>query len=357
MPPRPRPCAADKLIIVAPDPRRHGEAVFDLIAKIFSGRGGYFGSRQRGRRCYIGNSHYDWSATRIGLLDGQLVTHYGVWDYRMRIGRGRVRVGGIGAVSTHGDYRKRGYMARTVEAAIEAMRQQGYDMTVLFGISDFYHRFGYVRAWSDTTITVPVASLPSDRPGGPLRPFGVTRPRDDLARLYNRTHARLTGTAVRPTYRRTEAGRDGWKGYLWQDAAGQPAGYVVVSERPPRLRCDDFAGPAEAVLAALAARARKRNLQKITFEGAHHDSEVCRRLRRGDCEVETQYCRNGGPMVRTLNLSACLTKMATELAGRLKRSHLARWRGKLLIADPREKVTLKIAAFTHERQVGPCPFL
>jgi len=38
-------------------------------------------------------------------------------------------------------------MAKTVAATIEAMSQVGYDMTVLFGIPDFYHRFGYVRAW------------------------------------------------------------------------------------------------------------------------------------------------------------------------------------------------------------------
>jgi hypothetical protein len=47
-------------------------------------------------------------------------------------------------------------------------------------------------------------------------------------------------------------------------------------------------------------------------------------------------------MVRTLNLASAVGKLAGELSRRLKRSHLADWRGKLLLADSREKVVLAI---------------
>jgi predicted acetyltransferase len=141
-----RPTRADprRLELFAPDPRLHGEELIDLIAKSF---GSYFRMRDNCRKGYVLDSHYDWQASRIGLIDGRIVTHYGVWGYDMRIGAACVRVGGIGGVATHAGFRKRGLMAKTVAATIEAMSQVGYDMTVLFGIPDLYHRFGYVRAW------------------------------------------------------------------------------------------------------------------------------------------------------------------------------------------------------------------
>jgi predicted acetyltransferase len=54
------------------------------------------------------------------------------------------------------------------------------------------------------------------------------------------------------------------------------------------------------------------------------------------------YRRCGGAMVRTLNLRSTLTKIAGELTRRFRGSAMADWRGELLIADPREKVTLRI---------------
>jgi hypothetical protein len=47
-------------------------------------------------------------------------------------------------------------------------------------------------------------------------------------------------------------------------------------------------------------------------------------------------------MIRTLNLRSTLGKLTRELSRRLKRSHMAAWRGEVLVADPREKVTLAI---------------
>ena len=45
-------------------------------------------------------------------------------------------------------------------------------------------------------------------------------------------------------------------------------------------------------------------------------------------------------MIRTINLATALRKMSKELGRRLRASHLADWRGRLLVADGREKVIL-----------------
>ena len=185
----------DNFVVMAPDPKRHAAAVLDLISKTF---GGYFAFHQRSREVYVLHSHYDWASSRIGVVGEQVVSHFGVWDYQMRIGLARVRTGGIGAVSTHGDYRKHGYMDKTARDAVEAMRAAGYDMSVLFGIWNFYDRFGYTRAWSETIYKCQRGDLTKERPAHKLRRF-VMSPREDVAELHNQWFATATGTAVRPT--------------------------------------------------------------------------------------------------------------------------------------------------------------
>jgi len=80
----------DGFKVLAPGPREHGEQVFDLFAKTFS-QPGYFKMLRRAREQYIGGSHYDWNASRIGVIGDQVITHFGVWDYQMRIGSARVK--------------------------------------------------------------------------------------------------------------------------------------------------------------------------------------------------------------------------------------------------------------------------
>ncbi|MFB3893831.1 MAG: GNAT family N-acetyltransferase [Phycisphaerae bacterium] len=333
----------DKLEVIAPDPARHHDDMFDMICKVFS-HPGYFHFRDHLRKGYLDGSHYDWRASRIGLVGGRIVTHWGVWGFRMRIGSATVRVGGVGAVATHGDFRKRGYMLKTGLASVEAMRDLGYDLSVLFGINDFYHRFGYVRAWPEIGYYVDTNALPRKMPGGMrLKAFRLVQ-RDDLDRLYNRRNAGLTGTAIRPTYSR-RSGAWGEEGYLWAGPRGKVRGYVVVMpERTPtpKLFLLDSAGEPEEVMAAMGILARRNLALEARFGNMHLASPLARRLKVGPARLEMVY-RSGGPLICTVNLGSCLTKMAGELSRRLRASHLAGWRGQLVVADKRQQVVLKIA--------------
>lgn len=329
------------LILLAPDRRRHGDEICDLCGKVFSGGGTYYyGFRDFCRRGYILGSHYDWAASRIGLVGDRIVTHYGVWDYPMRIGAARVRVGGIGAVATDGDFRKRGLMARTARASIDAMAGLGYDLSILFGIEDFYHRFGYIRAWSDTTWTVRPADLPKERPAGRLRKFAPVH-RDDVAAIYNRENATRTGTAVKPTYPRCMYLRP-MEGRLWTDSRGRTAGYVVFLRKPGLIECVEVGGDLDQVLRVLAALARQGGCQDVQFSTFSDASPLIRRLRQGSGKAETRHLRSGGAMVLTVNLAATLGKMAPELTRRLRASLLAGWKGRLLVADGRQEAMLVI---------------
>jgi predicted N-acetyltransferase YhbS len=326
----------DEFELIRPDPNRHRQDVLDLTAKTF-GRG-YWEWMQHARDRYIDHSPYDWSASTIGILAGRAVTHWGAWDIAMRVGRAAIRVAGIGAVSTDARFRKRGLMARTIAGAMAPMRRAGYDMTLLYGIPGFYHRFGYVPAWPGQVYHVATGALPTDPPAGRVRRF-VPNHRDDLARLYNRQHAGLTGTAVRPVFLRA---RKGWTGRLWTDDSGSPTGYLVIGSRQDTLELIDSAGEPGQILRVLGRLARRRGARRIRLPDLHHDSGLARLLRRGDCRLERNYSRSGEAMIHLLNLTSTLERMEGELEARLRRSHLADWRGRLLIAREADKAVLQI---------------
>ncbi|HUT58329.1 MAG TPA: GNAT family N-acetyltransferase [Phycisphaerae bacterium] len=313
--------------------------LYDLTAKVFFHRRPAAWLRYC-RGGYFEGGDYDWQASVVGLLGDEAVTHYGVWDVTMRIGTARVRVGGVGAVATHPRRRKRGLMAVTALDSLRRMEDRGYDMTLLFGIPSFYHRFGYVSAYPSNDYVADVERLPS---GGP--PAGLARfspgTRRDLDGLYNRQHARLTGTVVRPTFRQNRDPRD-WRGYLWPGKGRRPAGYVVAGVRRGKLCLFDAAGDPEQILRAMRRLTERAGHRKVYFPLLHWRSPLAMRLREGFCRIELRYSRSGGAMIQTLNLASTLRKMRGELWRRLKDSRLAGWRGELLIADARQEVALKI---------------
>jgi len=325
---------AARLMLVRPDPRRHAEAIYDLTGKTF---GNYWDWLADCRKRYFGDGFYDWSASTIGILNGEVVTHWGIWGYDMRIGRSNVRVAGVGGVATHAEMRKRGLMTRTGLAAVEASRQARYDMSVLFGRWDFYDRFGYVASWPWQTYVVSIDRLPKGPAGVKLRKF-ATESEADIVRLYNCYSAGLTGSAVRPTYVEP---RKTWQRFMWHKGR-TPAGYVIIGRSGTNFELADHAGDAECVLRVVAQLARQRGIKEAKFVALHYHTALARLLRRGYCKVELQYVKSGGAMVRTLELASTLKKISPELSARLKASEMCDWRGKLLIADKREKVALKI---------------
>jgi len=334
---------ADRLVVVPPDKAEHRGQLYDLMAKCFPWEG-YWRFLDYCRKRYFERSFYDWDTSRIGLIGRKVVTHYGVWDYQMRIGAARVRVAGIGGVGTDGLHRRKGYMAAAARAAIEAAGQAGYDVSILFGRDDLYHKFGYVRAWTSTRYFVEAAEmrryLRAGRRPAMVRKF-APRARSDIDALYNRWHAPYVGTAVRPTYQLNPRPRN-WTGYLWRGPSGRPGGYVLVHRKADALVCLEAAGPAEQALGVLAMLCERWHLREVRFETLPHDHPVTRLLRQGNCRTETKYVRSGSAMIRTISLASTLGKLCGELSRRLRASPLAKWRGELLIADKREKVKLTV---------------
>jgi len=282
------------------------------------------------------------------ILAGEQVSRLFVKDLRMRVGGAVLRSGGIADVETKEHCRRRGYMRQVLERAAALMRQEGYDISALFGISDFYPRWGYASVFPETRLIIATKDAGRAQPAYPLRRLG----RDELAatlELYRRNNALRTGTVVRR--------RDRWAGfrhgsrYRWPtnvygafDARRRLMGYAVLDRSPAEAivcevgyRSEEVFGSLLAIAARQARRVHAEQIQ-VLAPADHPFVEFCQQL---GCRLMLQYNRNGGAMARIINLQTCFTRLAPELTRRLRSSRFD-WRGRLAIKSDIGEVTLRI---------------
>ena len=130
------------------------------------------------------------------LLNGTPVSGTGIVKKRMQIGSVTVRMGGIAGLWTDQNHRLKGYASRAMWEAVDLMAKKGYETSILFGIVDFYHRYGYVAVFPSSTMAVETDALM--RAGTPLRPrMARKQDLDAVRRLYVRYNAGRSAMAVR----------------------------------------------------------------------------------------------------------------------------------------------------------------
>ena len=83
---------------------------------------------------------------RVILVDGEPVSHLGIHEGEMIIYGSRIKVGSIGSVCTHPEYRGRGYATRLLEDAIRKLKADGVDLMLVSGDRNLYRRAGCAPA-------------------------------------------------------------------------------------------------------------------------------------------------------------------------------------------------------------------
>ncbi|MGC8862303.1 MAG: GNAT family N-acetyltransferase [Armatimonadota bacterium] len=268
------------------------------------------------------------------LADGKKVSWLTVIDHRMRIGSAVVRMGGIAGVGTEPAERMKGYCRRLMEDSIAYMRDEGFDVSLLFGIPDFYPRFGYAVCGRASVVTM--ATRDAERAGSSLGPFEI-RPYsgddlDSLIDLYNQANHSRTGTVVRerPQFEGIR------KGSRWGtdaevivlvDKAGRFAGYAAFDKNDVDLivteveAVDPAAFPNVLYEFARLAIERRTGSIAMYLPPDHPFAEFCHRY---ECKVTLEYRRCGGAMMRIISQDSLFGKISGELAARIADSRFAR---------------------------------
>ncbi len=290
---------------------------------------------------YIGNSHYDWDVSRLAFGGEKLIHHWGVWGYQMRLETIQLKVGGIGAVVTHPDYRKQGVMHLAAQESFGAMKRAGYDLSILRG--RHYVKMGYARAWNYVTYRFKLEDFPATDPVPAYQPLGLEHV-PEMDALYNQTHAPWTGTAIRPTFYNKHP--EDLCVYAWRDATGNLAGYVRAApaeDDPTTLLCLEAAGDPRQSLMALGDLFRRGGYEKIACFTMPHLHPLLQYLRKGSCTAENRYFDISGWRVRVINLHSALKKLVPLFEERLENSRFAGWTGSLRLEAGEQSATLHFA--------------
>ncbi|WP_101294639.1 GNAT family N-acetyltransferase [Halegenticoccus soli] len=241
----------------------------------------------------------------------------GYYAFTARVRGGWHPMGGVSAVASPPETRRRGHVARLLDDLLREFREEGTYFSALWPFEyEFYRRFGYAMSNDRCATTVPPGEL-SDVVGEPRGRFRPLDPDDSSA--LDAVHREWVTEAL--AIRRTEGWWrhrvfSGWRKdpyvYGWEDDGGDLRGYVsyTVDEE------DDEKVMEVRELAATDYAARRQLLRFCR----DHDSQVDRVRIRGPTEttlLETLSDPRAasvevepGPMVRIVDVEAALSALS-----------------------------------------------
>ncbi|GAC1400839.1 MAG: hypothetical protein NVSMB65_18520 [Chloroflexota bacterium] len=131
------------------------------------------------------------------MLDGTKVSTCEIIPLTLQVGVATVRIDGIGDVGTSEDHRNRGYSRRVLTAAVARMRDGDAALSMLYGIPNFYHKFGYTHVGPEYSLCIPVR-VPSPALAEGWHARRLTPGDVDACRLlYQQDAARSVGAVAR----------------------------------------------------------------------------------------------------------------------------------------------------------------
>ena len=272
--------------------------------------------------------------------DEQDISRLWLHEYRMRFGTAQLKMGGIAGVGTIEEHRNKGYSRHVMGDSTAFMTENGFDVAMLFGIPNFYPKFGYATVLPETWVEFDTEDAQAAVATYQIRQFEEGDVPKILA-LYAANNAERTGTPLRDETR--------WKEFkmgsgfsvvadpfVLLNEVGEVIGYFVCDDTEEKcILCDiGFQDRRifETMVRFLADRAKRVGAAQIecSMPADHPFAIFCRRY---GCRTNSQNPKNHGGMMRIINQSSTLKGITGELEKRLRRSaHLSQWSGKILIS-------------------------
>mgnify|MGYP000111885172 CR=1 FL=1 len=269
------------------------------------------------KKAYLGCPYLRWDLCIVAELNGRIVSKAQIIEYEMSVGTAQVRMGGIMGVATDPEHRGKGYASRVLRRCVEVMAENGFDLSILFGIEGFYERFGYAPVMPDYELILQAGSI-DKRTWKGFREMKGEGDLDEMFRIYHASNRGRTGIILR---------RKG----IWEwlphkpdlilfHGEGKPDGYVAVSFGREALELVEVGGEDvrfyEMAIAELGELARSSGLDEIRGSVPPDHPFSLASIKYG-AEVRVRYRKSGGCMGRIIDQRRLLEKIAPELERRL----------------------------------------
>lgn len=274
--------------------------------------------------------------TRIALLNGEIAGALRLTTETMRLGEARLRVGGLGWVATAPQHRHRGICTGLLQETRRYMIEQRYHLSMLFGIPNFYHRFGFATTLADYLITLDAAEAPTVLSGEykirPVKP-------GDIGAIQKMHSANDEGVAC-SLLRSSAHLKMKWDRFssarVFTTHQGRVVAYVLLGEDEKLLPVQevgiDDRAAAPDVLAYCTQRAQDDYKPRVRFM-TPPEHVFARFLAGYESTHEMRLSRQRGGMMSFMDIGESLESMLPEWEGRAAQS---------IVADRRCEVTLLV---------------
>ena len=261
--------------------------------------------------------------TRIAVLRGEVGAALRITTNTVRIGEARLKTGGLGWVTTAGYHRHKGVALALLNDTMHYLKAQNYHVSMLFGIPNFYHHFGFATTLAEYATTVPLneafeitAAAYKVRKG---KPGDIPA----IQRIHNENDGGVACSALRSGAHITNRWEE-WKAVrVLTNARGKVFAYFL-----PRAGEDEFVvaevGVAHwqscaSVLHASARLASEEHASRLRFAGPPSHPFI-QFLLQYKSTHEMRCTQNRGGMMAFVNLDETLESMIPEWESRLMRS-------------------------------------
>lgn len=319
----------------------------DLMAKVHMPD--YFAAQQWLNTSGAGYPCFRREHTRIALWRGELAGSLRMNSETLRLGEARLKTGGFGWVTTEPRHRHKGVCRTLMFDTLEYLRGNGYHVSLLFGIPNFYHRFGFATVLSEYEITLEleeVAALPHA-----AHRLRQAKPGDipAIQRIHNALDTDVSCSLIRTSAHLTN--KWAWDQtakttYVLTTAQGKVIAYLMAHKKGPQLIVDEAGandpGLYEALLGACAELASTETVGCIKFLAppAH---PLARFLLQYKSTHEMRITHDEGGMMAFVSLAETLESMTPEWERLVAASALR---------ESRAEVTLLVDGEAHRVRIN-----
>jgi len=275
--------------------------------------------------CGAGYPAFRREHTRIALFRGELAGALRMHTETVRLGEARLKMGGFCWVTTSPRHRQKGVCRSLMVDALAHMKARNYHVAMLFGIPNFYHRFGFATTMADYAIVMDAAeALASPRTAYRMR---EAKPGDipAIQRIHAANDADTACSLLRTSAHLTNKWEHCKNARVLTTDAGKVTAYVMWGRNDRHLRVDE-AGVADTaacgnVLHACAKLAADEAVGRIRFL-APPRHPFARFLLQFTSTHEMQIVRDYGGMMAFVDEPEALESLIPEWESLLARSAL-----------------------------------
>ncbi|MCL4546022.1 MAG: GNAT family N-acetyltransferase [Chloroflexi bacterium] len=213
------------------------------------------------RKMWIESGGESWRGIFDHDVNGEIICLSGcIVDQRwLRLPPAKLLAGCIGGVATHPDFRQRGLGSAVLRSAVTYGKSRGCAVLLLDGITNFYHRWGFVDVWDLTVHSIPLSAVARLRPGS----YGVRRATvadaEALLRVYEACYGERPGSFDRTLSRQERLlGQLPPQRQVWlaMGSSGGIAGYLALDVASPAQALEVAAESFDAAAALLRFHAQ-----------------------------------------------------------------------------------------------------